>query len=118
VRELTVSPGALASEQPSTRPVDTTLPATRIITVGSEAGCHDPQYSELSRFWELEAGSDCGTFGIRGYRPISLSVIASDSVNTQPSSPSEGHTQTTAIAYRRTETRLQLSCAPRSPRAC
>ena len=109
VRELTVSPGALASQQPSTRPVDTTLPATRIITVGSEAGCHDPQYSELSRFWELEAGSDCGTFGIRGYRPISLSVIASDSVNTQPSSPSEGHTQTTATDYRRTETRLQLS---------
>ncbi|WP_409338035.1 phospholipase A [Curvibacter microcysteis] len=108
-RELTVSPGALASQQPDTRPVDTTLPATRLISVGTEAGCQDRQYTETSRFWELENGSDCGTFGIRGYRPISLALIMSDSVNTQPSSPSAGHTQSAPVEYKRTETRLQLS---------
>jgi phospholipase A1 len=53
--------------------------------------CTDPKQSELSRFWELEPGSDCGAFSIRGYRPINLSWIGSDSVNTAPSSPSAAH---------------------------
>ncbi|MEY2952345.1 MAG: hypothetical protein RLZZ401_432, partial [Pseudomonadota bacterium] len=44
----------------------------------------------------------------RGYRPISLSWISSDSVNTQPSSPAAGHTAT-AQPYQRFETRIQLS---------
>jgi phospholipase A1/A2 len=70
--------------------------------------CTDPKQSELSRFWELETGSDCGTFGIRGYRPISLSWIGSDSVNTAPSSPSAGHTAS-YTAYRTSEARIQLS---------
>jgi phospholipase A1 len=62
----------------------------------------------LSRFWELEAASDCGRFGIRGYRPISLSVIASDSVNTAPSSPTPGHTASEQ-PYLTSEGRIQLS---------
>jgi phospholipase A1/A2 len=73
-----------------------------------EEACRDRQYSTLSRFWELERGSDCGTFGIRGYRPISLSVIVSDGVNRAPSSPSPGHTAS-AVDYQKLETRIQLS---------
>ncbi len=70
--------------------------------------CTNPKTTELSRFWELEPASDCGTFGIRGYRPISLSWIGSDSVNTAPSSPAAGHTAT-YTAYRTSEARIHLS---------
>jgi phospholipase A1 len=38
-----------------------------------------------------------------------LSWISSDGVNTQPSSPSPGHTATSAVAYIPSETRIQLS---------
>lgn len=79
------------------------------VAVSIEGGCHAGQYTNLSRFWELEGGTDCGVFGIRGYRPISLSVVASDSVNTLPTSPSPGHTAAAATNYRTTENRIQLS---------
>ena len=98
---------AASSEVPP--PVDTTLPATRIIDVARVEGCRDAQYSDLSRFWELEAGSDCGTFSFRGYRPITVSVVASDSVNRQPTSPSPNHSATESTPYRTTENRIQLS---------
>ncbi|MCZ4316798.1 phospholipase A [Comamonadaceae bacterium G21597-S1] len=75
----------------------------------TERPCSDPQSSPLSRFWELEPASDCGTFGIRGYRPLSLSWIGSDSVNKAPSSPAAGHTVTTPVNYSTSETRIQLS---------
>ena len=70
--------------------------------------CKNPRATPLSRFWELEPSSDCGTFGLRGYRPMSLSVIGSDSVNMQPTSPSAGHTGTYQ-PYTTSETRIQLS---------
>jgi phospholipase A1/A2 len=110
---------ALASNQPPAAPtapttppdtpVNAAVPATRIIEVAATEGCKDKQYSELSRFWELESGTDCGSLGLRGYKPVSLSVISSDSVNTQPSSPAADHTATAPVAYRRTENRIQLS---------
>ncbi len=100
---------AQGAATPPPSPVDTTLPATRIIEVARTEGCRDPQYSDISRFWELETGTDCGTFGFRGYRPLSVSVIASDSVNRQPGSPSPGHTAAEPVDYRRTEMRIQLS---------
>ena len=71
--------------------------------------CRNPRFSNLSRFWELEAGSDCGTFSIRGYRPISLSWIGSDSVNTLPGSDAPGHSATVSQPYSTSETRIQLS---------
>lgn len=74
-----------------------------------ERPCATAPSSPLSRFWELEPASDCGTFGIRGYRPLSLSWIGSDSVNTAPSSPAAGHTVTTPVDYSTSETRIQLS---------
>ena len=91
------------------KPVDTTLPATRIIEVARTEGCRDLQYSDLSRFWELETGTDCGTFSFRGYRPITVSVVASSSVNRQPTSDADGNSATDSTPYRRTENRIQLS---------
>lgn len=70
--------------------------------------CGNPRYSTLSRFWELEAETDCGRFNIRGYKPISLSYIRANTVNTAPYSPTDGHTAT-ETAYLTTEARLQLS---------
>ncbi|RID98661.1 phospholipase A [Simplicispira hankyongi] len=89
--------------------VDTTLPATRVIEVARTEGCRDPQYSELSRFWELESGTDCGTFSFRGYRPISVSVVAASNVDREPTSPAPDHSALQSVPYRRTEGRLQLS---------
>lgn len=76
--------------------------------VASPVDCRNGPHSELSRFWELEAGSDCGRFNLRSYRPISLSLIASDSVNTAPSSPAPGHTASDQ-PYLTSEERIQLS---------
>ena len=90
-------------------PVDTRLPATRIIDVARTEGCHDLQYSDMSRFWELESGSDCGTFSFRGYRPLTVSVVAGSNVNRQPSSDAEARSATESTPYRRTENRIQLS---------
>ncbi len=91
-------------------PVPTPSPANAAATANAvaTAGCKSHQQSELSRFWELEADSDCGTFAIRSYRPLSLSLIGSDSVNMAPSTPAAGHTAT-STPYSETETRLQLS---------
>ena len=74
----------------------------------SQPDCRDSKYSTLSRFWELEPGSDCGRFNIRGYNPISLSWAVSDNVNTNPSSPTPGHTAN-YTDYLRSEGRIQLS---------
>ncbi|MFC5497190.1 phospholipase A [Caenimonas terrae] len=75
----------------------------------SAGGCHDRRSTELSRFWELEAASDCGTFDIRGYRAISLSVVKGNVVNTEPKSGNPANSAPTAQDYGTTETRLQLS---------
>ena len=72
-------------------------------------GCNDAKYSAMTRFWELTEGTDCGTFAVRGYRPMSISAVASNSVNRQPSSPAPDHQSTTATDYRSTETRLNIS---------
>jgi phospholipase A1 len=102
--------GAAARESASLPPpVDTTLPATRIIDVARTEGCRDPQYSEISRFWELESGTDCGTFSFRGYRPITVAIVASDSVNRQPTSAAPNHSAPVSTPYNTTENRIQLS---------
>ena len=84
-------------------------PAVATTSKDEEQGCHDERYSELSRFWELERKTSCGTFGIRSYRPISLSVIASDSVNRRPTSENPANDAPADTPYRSTETRIQLS---------
>ncbi len=72
-------------------------------------GCHDLRYPELSRFWELEPGADCGTFGLRGFHPISLDVVRADTVNTLPTSGNPRNNATASLDFGTTETRLQLS---------
>jgi phospholipase A1 len=71
--------------------------------------CQDTRYSTLSRIWELESGTDCGMFSLRGYRPITLSLAQSSSVNRTPGTPNPDNQSTEVDAYRRTETRIQLS---------
>jgi phospholipase A1 len=102
----------VAADRPKpAKPTPPPAAAPVVITMVAPAAhdCKNPRFSELSRFWELEAGSDCGTFGIRGYKPISLSVIGSDSVNTQPDSVLPDHRATSALDFKNTETRIQLS---------
>lgn len=94
--------------------VPAALPAALPVTPAAEAAvgriaCQDPRYSELSRFWELEDGSSCGTFGLRSYRPLSFALVGSNTVNRQPASTSDGRSTTTPVNYKQTETRLQLS---------
>ncbi|HEY8359032.1 MAG TPA: phospholipase A, partial [Ramlibacter sp.] len=107
-----VAPAASALESPvaaaPTPPPVTTGP-WRNLRLTTLEGCHDTNYSQLSRYWELEPGSDCGTFGIRGYRPLTLALVTADSVNRRPSSDNPANTATRDIDYRQTETRLQLS---------
>ncbi|QHJ01492.1 phospholipase [Xylophilus rhododendri] len=102
---------ALASAQPATAPggATTATASTGIIGVGLEQGCKDRQFSDLSRFWELESGSNCPTFSLRGFRANSLSVIGSNSVNQQPTSLNPANSATTTSDYRKEEVRLQLS---------
>ncbi|WP_225782566.1 phospholipase A [Xenophilus sp. Marseille-Q4582] len=106
------APPALASAQPSnapsaTVPVEAALPATRVVTVDSER-CRDRQYSTLSRFWELEEGTDCGTFTFRGYRPLFVGVSVADNQPATPTSPAAGHTAE-PVDYQAHEMRIGLS---------
>ena len=99
-----------ATANANARTTAKTVAAVNAITVQPEPrDCKNPKLSNLSRFWELEKDSDCGTFGIRGYHPTSLSVIGSDGVNTQPMSPTEGHSALSYSAYSQIETRIQVS---------
>lgn len=68
--------------------------------------CASNRYSELSRFWELEAGTDCGTFNMRGYQPISLSWITSNGANGANTATTTG---TATEVYGDNEARIQLS---------
>jgi phospholipase A1/A2 len=105
---LTTAPANAQTGQPAT-PVLLLPSLNTEAPDGKPIGCKNTRYSELSRFWELQRGTDCDTFSLRGYRPITLAVSTADSVNTQPSSPSAGHTALTSVPYMRTENKIQLS---------
>ncbi len=95
---------ALASDYPLAE----ATPSAKLSAPVEVVSCKNPAASPLSRIWELEPASDCGTFGLRGYRPISLAIIGSDSVNTASSSPAAGHTASFQ-PYTTSETRINLS---------
>ena len=80
------APAPSLAKQPVAPPVPAVVESRRGIRLTATEGCHDARYSELSRFWELERGADCGTFGLRGYRPSSLDVVDANRVNQQPTS--------------------------------
>ena len=71
--------------------------------------CRRGPQSTRSRYWELESGSACGRFHLRGYKPISLSWVHGNHVNTAPSSAAAGRSATTEQPYMRNEMRIQLS---------
>lgn len=96
------APAASANAQPTAA-----LAAVDQGITPTNGGCRDDRYSEISRFYELEPGTDCGTFSFRGYRPLSVSVTAADSVNKQPTSP--GKPAATYEDYDTSEMRIQLS---------
>jgi phospholipase A1/A2 len=100
-----------APPAPSTPPPARTAAAAPIggLRLTTQEGCRDPQYSALSRFWELETGSDCGTFGLRSLRPLVAAAAFGDTVNRQPTSDNPANNAVTAIDYRTREMRLQLS---------
>jgi phospholipase A1 len=105
-----VSPAASArSMTPAELAALPPLPVPAADTSRKPVGCRDDNYSALSRFWELQRGTDCDTFGLRGYKPTTLALVASDSVNAQPSSTAAGHTALTALPYTRHELKIQLS---------
>lgn len=81
------------------------LPRQAISTNG---GCRDLRYSPLSRLFELEPGSDCGTFSLRGYRPMTIALSTASRINQAPSSPSQA-TYTPLGHYQHAELRIQLS---------
>ncbi len=111
---------ALASANPATPNPDTAAltrlappapdpVALEVVEVPRTVGCRDTQFSTLSRFWELEDGTDCGTFSFRGYRPLNVSVTVADTVNRLPTSNVTDHSALDPIDYRTVENRIQLS---------
>ena len=101
--ELASGPGSGAVSGP----LSSNEPATA--ASWSLAPCRDRQHGSWSRFWELTPQTDCGTFHLRGYRPLSVSLVHADRVNRAPSSPAPGRSAATATDYRSTELRVQLS---------
>jgi phospholipase A1 len=104
---------ALATAQPAVAPDGSLVPPSTasagIIGVGLEQGCKDRQFSDVSRFWELEAGSSCPTFSLRGYRANTLSVADGSSVNRMPTSLNPVNSATTSVDYQKQELRLHIS---------
>ncbi|WP_157694118.1 phospholipase A [Hydrogenophaga crassostreae] len=77
--------------------------------VVSAAQRADAQPSEITRFWDLEHATSRDTFELRAYRPVSLSFTGGTPVNRQPSTPAEGHTAASPLAYQPGEVKLNLS---------
>jgi phospholipase A1/A2 len=89
-------------------PLANASPAAAPVIELSPAGRAAVQPSEVARFWDLEKNSARDTFELRGYRPISISVVGADSVNTLPSSPTNG-SPAAATPYSVSEMKLNLS---------
>lgn len=95
-------PERAVQQSPATPPVAT------LGLVPPQATCRDEQ-SQSALPWLQDPAPECGLLGIRSYRPISLSVIASDSVNKLPTSENPQNAATASQPFRTTETRVQLS---------
>ncbi|MBF5007557.1 phospholipase A [Diaphorobacter sp. NR2-3-3-1] len=77
--------------------------------VQPNGGCRDASFSEVSRFWELEEGTDCGAFSFRGYRPVSVMASGADEINRQPTSGNPVNSASFERQYQKQEMRLQFS---------
>jgi phospholipase A1 len=76
---------------------------------GQPIGCKNLKYSPLSRFWELQRGTDCDTFTVRGFRPLSLAVATGSNVNRQPTSGNTLNNGTLAQGFSKTDAKIALS---------
>jgi phospholipase A1 len=74
-----------------------------------QAGFSYSSGERLSNYWELSNEADCGSFRLRGYRPISVGLSIADSVNNRPMAPSPGRQPEEAQSFDPTEARLQFS---------
>ena len=81
----------------------------RLVPVPSPQDCKSRQYSPLSRFWELEPGTDCGLYTIRGYRPMSLMVATGTNMNRLPTSANPANDATRYEPFKNPEMFVQLS---------
>ena len=107
---------ASASTTPATPATQTTAQLGLPADLGADSplpvvngGCRDATFTEMSRFWELEEGTDCGNFSFRGYRPVTLMYSAGNTVNRQPTSGNPVNSATSPTDYDKQEMRIQLS---------
>jgi phospholipase A1 len=107
--EPAAAPGSAAVSGPRPLPSQSARPAPVAVASPPQAPCRDAQHGSWSRFWELTPQTDCGTFHLRGYRPLSVSLVHADRVNRAPSSPAPGRSSVAATDYRVNEMRVQLS---------
>lgn len=105
-RQLGGLPSSAAATVP-TPPITTEASPAPVIAL-TNSGRAAVQPSEITRFWDLEKSSAREPFQLRAYRPISLSVVAANTVNTLPSSPTNG-SPANAVAYSPTEMKINLS---------
>ena len=80
---------------------------------GKPIGCKNTQYSEVSRFWELQRGTDYDSFALRGYWPISLALVMPGGIESPPPRLEVDRHQTNAML----KPKFSCRCAPRLPRA-
>jgi len=96
---------AAPADAPAAQPAQT---SAEPVIAHDEQSCRDRRFSLLSRFWELEPGSSCGTFGLRGYRPLTVAFAIADHRPGTPASPSPDHTAA-PLDYQSSEMRIHLS---------
>ena len=101
--------GQVAAALATTQPVADGAGSAGVIGVGLEQGCRDRQFSDTSRFWELESGSSCPTFGLRAFHPTTVAVATSDEINRLPTSPNPANSATVPVDYSKRSMRLQVS---------
>ena len=74
-----------------------------------QAGFSHLSGERLVNYWELSHDADCGSFRLRGYRPISVGLSVANAVNNAPSAPSPGRQTEAVQSFDSTEARLQFS---------
>jgi phospholipase A1/A2 len=99
---------AVATTPAPTATAEPAPPVAAPILALTNTGRAAIQPSEITRFWDLEKSSSRDTFQLRGYRPISLSLVGANRVNTLPSSPTNS-APANAVAYSPTEVKINLS---------
>lgn len=91
-----------------TTPTAATSTATAPVVAQSTEQRVARQPSEITRFWDLEKSTEREVFQLRGYRPVSISASTANTVNTLPSSPTNG-SPANAVAFTASEMKLNLS---------